>query len=316
MLVTSTTSGHLGLLGVLSVLGHLLAVQVIPPQPVTDIQDNVVNNSCDCVCGQYGRKMRIVGGEEAESHEFPWIVLLSYRDKFYCGGTLITSKHVLTAAHCTQQIRKEHVKVTVGEHNRSDNDTAQIRRVVKMTPHKQFSLATFNHDIAVLELDKPVTFSDNAIKPACLPLTDEEDYIGRAATVAGWGRLAERKKTSDSLQKVAVPIIPLEECRGKGYPRTKITDNMICAGYPEGKKDACQGDSGGPLHALDANNVTEVIGIVSWGRGCARPNYPGVYTRVAKYMDWINERLDGECRCTRRPANRTRTPREEQVWDV
>ncbi|XP_046675171.1 trypsin-like [Homalodisca vitripennis] len=269
--------------------------------------------TCNCVCGQYGRDMRIVGGTEADAQEFPWIVLLSNRGKFYCGGTLITAKHVLTAAHCTQQIRKEHVTVTIGEHNRNNStEKLQTRKVVRMTPHKGFTMLTFDNDIAILELDSPVTLYKTSVRTACLPNSDDEDYTGRSATVAGWGRLAERKKkTSELLRKVEVPILSESECKSKGYPDSKITENMICAGYTDGKKDACQGDSGGPLHAMDAKNVTEVIGIVSWGRGCARPNFPGIYTRVARYISWIDERLGGECRCTRRPGNRTRTPRDD-----
>ncbi|XP_063244258.1 uncharacterized protein LOC134543278 [Bacillus rossius redtenbacheri] len=256
------------------------------------------NNTCDCVCGVPNRKQRIVGGYVTKVNEFPWVVAMYRRGRFYCAGSLITRRHVLTAAHCVENINMKDVRVSLGEHDRvSKAEAVTVERKVRAAAkHADFTLLTFNHDVAVLELDSPVKLGAT-IRTACIPDHAEEDYSGRVAVVAGWGRVEEKKPTSGMLRKVAVPIMTEEECKAAGYNETRITQNMICAGYSEGKKDACQGDSGGPLHIDGEKGSLEVVGIVSWGRGCARPNYPGIYTRVANYLDWIDDKLDGECMC-------------------
>ncbi|RZC33798.1 Trypsin domain containing protein, partial [Asbolus verrucosus] len=125
------------------------------------------------------------------------------------------------------------------------------------------------------------------------------DYSGKIAVVAGWGKLNEKdKKASHILRKVAVPVWTKEQCYKSGYGERKISENMFCAGYKEGKRDACQGDSGGPLHMANENGNMEIIGVVSWGRGCARPNLPGIYTKLGNYLDWVHEALNGECLCS------------------
>lgn len=125
----------------------------------------------------------------------------------------------------------------------------------------------------------------------------DTDYAGKFAVVAGWGRTGENEETSRVLRKVVVPVWSRKECRDAGYGVHKLSDNMFCAGYPGGEKDACNGDSGGPLHVKRDGGSMELIGLVSWGRGCARPNLPGVYTKVTNYLGWVREALDGECLC-------------------
>lgn len=177
-----------------------------------------------------------------------------------------------------------------------------VRGLKGIREHENFDIYTFNNDIAILEMDEPVEF-DAKIQPICLPSTGVDDYSGKLAVIAGWGRTAENEKTSTILRKVAVPVWTKEQCYNSGYGEKKISENMFCAGYSEGEKDACQGDSGGPLHMKDNLGDTEIIGVVSWGRGCARPNLPGIYTRVGNYLDWIEESLSGECICKRPHEN-------------
>lgn len=144
---------------------------------------------------------------------------------------------------------------------------------------------------------------------------DAEDYTGRFAVVAGWGRTGEDEETSRVLRKVVVPVWSKEDCYDAGYGAHKLSENMFCAGYPDGEKDACQGDSGGPLHVKRDGGSMQLIGelllyriyffifvdllpgVVSWGRGCARPNLPGIYTKLTNYLDWVRESLGGECLC-------------------
>lgn len=256
------------------------------------------DNSCGCVCGVPNRKQRIVGGQVTKLNEFPWIVALMKRGKFYCAGSLITRRHVLTAAHCADGFNVTDIRAVLGEHDReSKTDTVTVeRKLVSAKVYPNFTVLTFNNDIAVLELESPVELG-STIRPACLPFDGNKDYTGRVAIVAGWGRTDERKPTASSLHKVAVPIMSKVECLKSGYPMGRITENMICAGYADGKKDACQGDSGGPLHVDGERGFIETVGIVSWGRGCARPNYPGVYTKISNYLDWIDKQIGDECMC-------------------
>ncbi|KXJ75125.1 hypothetical protein RP20_CCG012291 [Aedes albopictus] len=124
-------------------------------------------------------------------------------------------------------------------------------------------------------------------------------YVGTNGLATGWGTLKEDGKPSCILQEVEVPVISNDVCSSEtNYTSSMITDNMMCAGYlGVGKKDSCQGDSGGPLVAERPDKRYELIGVVSWGNGCARPYYPGVYTRVTQYLDWIKENSNDGCFC-------------------
>ncbi|KDR09772.1 Plasma kallikrein [Zootermopsis nevadensis] len=256
------------------------------------------DNSCDCVCGLPNRKQRIVGGQVTKVNEFPWVVELMKRGKFYCAGSLITRRHVLTAAHCVDGYNAKDIRAVLGEHDRvSKTETVTVeRKLARAIVYANFSILTFNNDIAVLELESPVELNAT-VRPACLPADGTKNYVGRMGIVVGWGRTDERRPTSTALRKVAVPIMSKEECSKSGYSNNRITENMFCAGYPDGKKDACQGDSGGPLHVDGERGFMEAVGIVSWGRGCARPYFPGIYTKVANYLDWIHQQIGDECMC-------------------
>ncbi|XP_019868246.1 trypsin-1 [Aethina tumida] len=261
----------------------------------------VRRNVCDCACGVSNRQMRVVGGEVTKINEFPWIGGLSKGGEFLCGVTLITKKHVITAAHCVSGFDMRELNIAFSDHDRTAVNRFSritVRGVKKIREHEAFDAYTYNNDIAVLELDEPVDFG-SSIQPICLPEAGA-DYSGRIALVAGWGRTAEQSKPSNVLRKVAVPVWSKKECISSGYGERKISENMFCAGYPDGEKDACQGDSGGPLHMSNELGDMELIGVVSWGRGCARPNLPGVYTKVTNYLDWVYETLNGECVCNRK----------------
>ena len=125
------------------------------------------------------------------------------------------------------------------------------------------------------------------MQPICLP-DPTQDYDNVSAVVTGWGRLRSGGSQPDILQKVTVRTQSTEQCRGQ-YGQAKITENMLCADAPA--RGTCQGDSGGPLVVLGQNNSYSQIGVVSWGNGCARPGYPGVYTRVTSLLPWIQQRM-------------------------
>ncbi|XP_045449369.1 trypsin-1-like [Melitaea cinxia] len=266
-----------------------------------------------CQCGIARTRRRIVGGNETKKLEMPWIVALLYNGRFYCGGSIINDLYILTAAHCTSGFRKEKMTVRFLEHDRSIvNDTPIIdRKVSAIIRHERYNPSTYDSDIALLKLKKRVDLStvlksarvdkeddenkDVGIRPVCLPEAGNT-YSNYTGLVAGWGTTEEGGSVSNTLQEVRVPIISNEECRMSAY-KDRITENMLCAGLEEGGRDACQGDSGGPLHVINATEKYEIVGVVSWGEGCARPNRPGVYTRVNRFLTWIKSNTRDACYC-------------------
>ncbi|XP_050349532.1 transmembrane protease serine 9-like [Nymphalis io] len=256
------------------------------------------NDGCNCRCGERNEASRIVGGVETAVNEFPWVARLTYFNKFYCGGMLINDRYVLTAAHCVKGLMWFMIKVTLGEHNRCNKThRPETRFVVNVVAHN-FTYLTFRDDIAVLKLNEKVQISDT-VKPVCLPRSDDNQYEGVKAIAVGWGSIGEQKNHSCNLLDVELPVLSNKECRNTKYESTMIADNMLCAGYPkEGKRDTCQGDSGGPLSAERGDKRYELLGVVSWGIGCGRQGYPGVYTRVTKYLDWIKNNSRHGCFCS------------------
>ncbi|MFN8465639.1 MAG: trypsin-like serine protease [Caldilineaceae bacterium] len=247
---------------------------------------------------------QIVGGEAAAVGELPWQVVV-FPGPFMCGGTLIDVNWVLTAAHCVFDksdvlMQPGLVQIVAGEYNLASSDgTEQERGVTQVIPHPGYDAASQDNDLALLHLSAPVTLgpSVSTIARVESPANDSLVASGVEAMVSGWGALQEKGATSDILQKVSLPIVSNATCNG-AYGGT-ITDNMLCAGLAAGGKDSCQGDSGGPLVVPDGPGW-RLAGVVSFGTGCARPNYYGVYTRVSQYAQWIAGYVSG--------ANPTATP--------
>ncbi|XP_052739963.1 transmembrane protease serine 9-like [Bicyclus anynana] len=296
---------------------HLLCYSVKAEENVTTMEDTVSVsaadivseaipeellsediNKCSCRCGERNEASRIVGGVETAVNEFPWVARLTYFNKFYCGGMLINDRYVLTAAHCVKGLMWFMIKVTLGEHNRCNKThRPETRYVVNAVAHN-FTYLTFRDDIAVLKLNERVPISDT-IKPVCLPHNDVNQYAGVRAIAVGWGSMGEQRNHSCNLLDVELPVLSNAQCRKTKYEPTMIVDDMLCAGYPEvGAKDTCQGDSGGPLSAERGDKRYELLGVVSWGIGCGRRGYPGVYTRVTKYLNWIKQNARHGCFCT------------------
>lgn len=225
---------------------------------------------------------RIVGGEEAEPGAWPWVAALTFRTSSgrlfqYCGGTLIRPSWILTAAHCEVEIGD---LVVLGRHDLTTSAGEAIA-VDRVLTRRDYDPETNDNDAALVHLERPSTAT-----PAVLVNREEQSSRpGDTATVMGWGVLEfGAPVTSKTLQQVELPLVSLEECR-RAYGAS-ITGNMICAGEPEGGVDSCQGDSGGPL-VVNHRGVWEQTGIVSFGEGCALPDRPGVYTRVSRYLNWV-----------------------------
>merc|ERR1712035_142787 len=209
---------------------------------------------------------RIVGGEEATPHEFPWQVSLRRKsDNFhFCGGSVLDEKTVISAAHCTViWDSADEVVVVAGEHAKSiDEGTEQTVNVAKLTVHEHYQDGhAFENDIALWSLAEPLTMNEY-VSGVPLP-SPGQDSTGEC-TVTGWGTLSAGGQTPDVLMKVNVPVVSDSTCKIE-YPFS-IADSMLCAG--EQGKDSCQGDSGGPLICYSGSDKY-LGGIVSWGRGCA-----------------------------------------------
>ncbi|XP_036334672.1 trypsin-1-like [Rhagoletis pomonella] len=254
-------------------------------------------NCASCSCGTINKFHRIVGGMETEVNEYPWMAMLMRRGDFYCGGTLINDQYVLTAAHCVRGFNRRIVSVRLLSHNRTDGRVNTIdRQLDSIIVHNGYSGRNLDNDIALLRFTEPLKLRE-PLRPVCLAEAGKT-YEGEMAVVTGWGAVKEGGFIADRLQEVQVPVMSQETCRKSKYGADRITDNMLCAGYTEGGKDSCQGDSGGPLHVSHNGTKTyQLAGIVSWGEGCARPNAPGVYTRVTQYLDWIEQRTRDACKC-------------------
>ena len=223
----------------------------------------------------------IVGGDEATPGEFPFIVSLQ-ASRHFCGGSLIASNWILTAAHCVQGggVRR----VVIGAHDLSRLEQAEVFQPKRVIPHPQYNATKTDFDYALIQLDGNSQFPPIRLASENL---NEQEFNGNPPllTVAGWGATKEGSwSTSRRLQKVNVPYVSLADCE-LSYPGD-ITSQMLCAGFPEGGKDSCQGDSGGPLVGYQ-NGDAYLVGVVSWGRGCARPRYYGVYANVAAQWHWI-----------------------------
>ncbi|XP_036106240.1 coagulation factor VII [Molossus molossus] len=243
---------------------------------------------------------RIVGGKECPKGECPWQAALKLNGEVMCGGTLIDSIWVVSAAHCFDRIHNwGNLTAVVGEHNLIEEDgDEQERRVVQVIVPSKYVKRRTNHDIALVRLSEPVAFTDYAV-PLCLPekaFSERTLAFIRFSSVSGWGNLLEKGAMSLALMTIDVPRMMTQDCleqskRQEGFP--EITENMFCAGYLDGSKDACKGDSGGP-HATKFQGTWYLTGVVSWGVGCAAKGQVGVYTRVSQYIEWLSRLMSSK----------------------
>jgi len=223
----------------------------------------------------------IVGGQDAQIADHPFVVALTTPDgQQFCGGSLVAPNKVVTAAHCTSDQQPADVNVVSGRTNISGTD-GKVSKVTGIWVHPQYTDATKGSDVSVLTLDAPV-------QSPTIPLAaagDPSYAAGTDATILGWGTTSEGGSTSDHLKMATVPVNADNDCKaayGEYNPEA-----MMCAGLPEGGVDACQGDSGGPIVADG-----KLIGVTSWGEGCARPGKPGIYSRVGTYNKDLTEQIN------------------------
>ncbi|KAH8380848.1 hypothetical protein KR200_007997 [Drosophila serrata] len=240
---------------------------------------------------------RIVGGYVTDIAQVPYQISLRYKAitapqnaySHRCGGSIIDSDKVLTAAHCVIGTVASQYKVVAGSNYRTGSDGV-ITSVKEIIMHEgYFSGAAYNNDVALLILDPPLPLNNFTIKP--IQLASEAPLPGAISKISGWGTTSSGGSASNILLAVDVPIVSNEVCdqdyEDFGDETYRITEQMLCAGKRGvGGADACQGDSGGPLVVRD-----QLYGVVSWGNQCALADYPGVYANVANLRPWIDAQL-------------------------
>ncbi|OAD60737.1 Serine proteinase stubble, partial [Eufriesea mexicana] len=238
---------------------------------------------------------------DAEFGEYPWQVAILKKDPtesvYVCGGTLVSSRHILTAAHCVKTYAARDLRARLGEWdvNHDVEFYPYIERdVANVYVHPEFYAGTLYNDIAILRIDHEVDFQKNPhISPACLP-DRHDDFTRSRCWTTGWGKDAfgDFGKYQNILKEVDVPVVNNQVCeqqmrRTRLGPGFNLHPGFICAGGEEGK-DACKGDGGGPM-VCERHGRWQLAGVVSWGIGCGQPGVPGVYARVSHYLDWIQQ---------------------------
>jgi hypothetical protein len=234
-----------------------------------------------------------VGGTEASAGEFPYQVSMQSSSGFpFCGATLVAPGVAVSAAHCGSADR---VQIGMVTKNQNPDGCVETFNVRKTLLHESYDSSALTNDISLIFFDEKSSYMPARLyDPATPPPNGDLEAPGTQLWVTGYGALSEGGSQSSNLQKVQVPVITNQQCSSDNGDT--ILDSQICAGISEGGIDSCQGDSGGPLAGVGSDAAFYLIGVVSWGIGCARPERPGVYTRVSKYRDWVcnNIRANGD----------------------
>ncbi len=235
---------------------------------------------------------RIIGGEPANTSDWKFIASLVRKGQptsigHFCGGSFLGGKYVLTAAHCVEGLNADDLDIVLGLYDQNRESQAQRIAVNNIYSHTAYNSHTTNNDIALIELEHSV---DSATIDLATPEVLDSVRVGNKLHVAGWGNTSTTDRVYPTvLQQVDLEYVDRATCQNLSGNYSNVSDDGICAGYYWGGKDSCQGDSGGPL-IVDDNGINKLLGVVSWGDGCAQPNAYGVYANVAHFQHngWID----------------------------
>ncbi|KAE8283558.1 Tryptase alpha/beta-1 [Larimichthys crocea] len=238
----------------------------------------------------------IIGGQDAPKGSWPWMAHLNItsddKNRWRCGGAILSDQWVLTAANCLDAQRRPNWRrsfVSVGSHSLT-KASARYMGIDTVMTHREYQAQSggYVNDIALVKLKKKLTFSPD-VASVTLPSIDDTFGSSSECWIAGWGNIGTNVPLPDpeTLQQLKIPIISQSACKAK-YP--ELTDDMLCAGSQDGGMDACKGDYGGPLVCRKGSGFVQA-GIMSYGSpdGCGLPGRPGVYTKVSKYLRFIND---------------------------
>ncbi|XP_052738135.1 transmembrane protease serine 9-like [Bicyclus anynana] len=246
--------------------------------PVT-LPDYIVSRRHGHRSKSHGNK--IVGGYDTTIQDFPYqayLLLQKGSDYYQCGGSIISDSYILTAAHCLSGVSKVFARVGSTD---ADSGGTQYKST-HFKAHPKYNPGTLDYDVGLIHFSNKINLDGENAKAIQLAESGSSVPPDTTLTVSGWGATSENGDVSPTLMAVQVPTVSTEECNNS---YGDITVRMICAGVPEGGKDSCQGDSGGP--AVGDGPIQ--LGIVSFGVGCARPGYPGVYSNVSALRNWIRK---------------------------
>lgn len=249
------------------------------------------------------KQPKIIGGQPAPVGAYPWQVSLGVSwiadpySAHFCGGSVLSERWIITAAHCAVRLTPAKVTITAGTNRLVASAT---RRNVKLIiVHKNYNDETLDNDVAMMELLDPLP-TGVLITPIPLLTSAAENSVlieDAPLSVTGWGATQEGGLPVRDLRFIDdLPFVTSSVCNRPVAYDGQITENMICAGKRAGGGDSCQGDSGGPL-AAQTKTSPQLAGIVSWGEGCGRPEKVGVYTRVSRYVEWVNNCLSNSASC-------------------
>lgn len=237
----------------------------------------------------------IVAGTKAQLAEFPHMALIGYGSPvsgWHCGGSIISETTILSAAHCISHPDGVASVVRVGIINQQDVSNMQEIPIAQTISHPEYNSEIKYNDIVLFKLASQITFTQN-IRPACL--NTDPNLAWEKAIVIGFGQISSDGPTSNDLMKVVLSNYAREDCveaykSNAGMPQG-LLKSQFCAGEVAGGKDSCQGDSGGPIQIVlkDPYCMYSIIGVVSFGKLCGFANSPGIYTKLANYIPWIEQ---------------------------